>query len=776
MNVNIELEHIFKEAITKGINLFSGSGFSVHAKDGNNRQLPTSDQLKKELITEFSRQDIDSLSIDKISTILKSTRLDDFNRYIKSRFLVASFDSLYDSLNKIKYNTILTTNVDNLLPKIFANNNNFYLNNVTKTGAVFAEKSAVNYIPLHGNVEDESPNFIFATTELASAFSSDRDKWHYLTNALQTSPTIFWGYRLEDAGVLEALYPQTINKRERKTAWVVLKDNDNATVEYFKALGLNIIVADTASLLNYIGSLSILPKQTKISFATKSLFPEFNIPGPTEVPSRPLIRFYTGEPPIWSDIFSGRIYKTMYYNKIENDILGGHNLIITSLPASGKTTLMMQLAVGVNYDGHKLVCKNMTVEKSDFVLRRLNGDKALIFIDDFANDLNAFNNLVGRQNIRLVGFERDYNYEIVSHKIDKRNCKRIDITILPDKDIQEIFNKIPIEVRTQALSQTGKEEMSPSLFELIQLNTTIPKLKDRFAEVIRQLESSKPILVDILVMLSYVHSCRTPASFDMLMSYLRNTTNDYKEIYQLLQELGQMVVDYGGGAIGIDDNQDYFIPRSTIIAEAVMSQVPSRILRRVINTFHNEISPYRIFRYDIFKMRAYDSGLMAHAFPDWEEGYKFYETAYYIDRSAYLRQQGALYLTKMQRYREAFIWIDEALIQTKHKVFSIRNSHAVILFKANIDKDASGAIVRETLDSSMKILSDCYDADQRKLYHALVFADQAIKYHDKFRDMRSVAYLQTSEKWLSEEEKKGFRRQAIQRLLRSINNILTTAL
>jgi len=470
-----------------------------------------------------------------------------------------------------------------------------------------------------------------------------------------------------------------------------------------------------------------------------------------------------------------RSHKTKYYYQLENDILGGSNLIVTGLPASGKTTLMMQLAAGVSFDGHKLVCQNITKEKADFIVRRLNGDKALVFIDDFANDLDAFNNLSKQKNIRLAGFERDYNYEIVSHKIDKRNYKRIDITTLDDKDIQEVFNRIPIEVRNGTLSQPQEDEMSPSLFELIQMNTTIPKLKDRFAEVIRQLESSKPILVDILVMLSYVHSCRTPVSFDMLMSFLRDTTSDYKEIYQLLQELGQMVADYGGTAIEINDNQDYFMPRSTLIAEAIMGQVPSRILRRVIKTFHNEVSPYRIFRYDIFRMKAYDSGLMAHAFPEWQEGYKFYETVYYyIDHSAYSRQQGALYLAKMQQYREAFIWIDEALIRTKHKVFSIRNSHAIILFKANIDKEGSNPTVRETLDHSMKILSECYDADQRKLYHALVFGDQAIKYYVKFRDNKSQEYLQTSLKWLTEEESKGFRRQAIQRLLKETKRLLVS--
>lgn len=773
--MKIELEHLFKESLAKGINLFVGSGFSVLAQDSRKINLPVSESLKTELLKEFSCPNLSSLSLDKVATVLKAKHLDGFNAYVKSRFTVESFDGLYLALNKVRYATIFTTNVDNLLLKLFADNDNFYLNNITKTGPVFAEKAGINYIPLHGCVEDELSNFIFATTEIASAFSSDRDKWHYLTQAFQSAPTIFWGYSLADAGILEALYPQTINKRERKTAWIVLQNSDTAGIEYFRALGLNVIISNTKELLQYIASLEDLREPAaKLTFSTKSIFPEYAIPSPTQVPSRPLVKFYTGEPPIWSDVFSARIHKTKYYFQAENEISGGHNLIVTGIPASGKTTLMMQLAAGVNFNGHKLVCQNLTKEKATFIVRILKGENALIFLDNFVNDISVFNYLYQQKNIRLVGFERDYNYEIVSHKVDKK-CRRIDITSLDDRDIQEIFNKIPVEVRTGELFKSKEDEMTPSLFELIQMNTTLPRLKERFAEVIRNLDASKPVLVDILVMFAYVYSCRTFVSFEMLMSFLRNTTGDYREIYQLLQELGLMISDCGASMVETNDTQDYFMPRSTLISEVIMEQAPSRIVKRVITTFHNEVSPYRVFRYDVFKMKAYDSGLMAHAFPEWEEGYKFYDEAYSVDHSAYLRQQGALYLAKMRHYQEAFRWIDEALIQSKHKVFSIRNSHAVILFKANIDKEANDPVVKETLDHSMKILSECYHVDQRKLYHALVFADQAVKYYAKFPDETARGYLQTARAWLVEEDKKGYRKSSILRLLKSVDRTLSVA-
>jgi hypothetical protein len=84
---------------------------------------------------------------------------------------------------------------------------------------------------------------------LASAFSSDPDKWHVLTGRLQKFPTVFCGYSLNDAGVLQALSPETVNERPHQDKWIVLRDADDAAESYFTALGFNIIIGGTVELL-----------------------------------------------------------------------------------------------------------------------------------------------------------------------------------------------------------------------------------------------------------------------------------------------------------------------------------------------------------------------------------------------------------------------------------------------------------------------------------------------------------------------------------------------
>ena len=70
------------------------------------------------------------------------------------------------------------------------------------------------------------------------------DRWYKLTQQLQGFPTLFWGYNVGDADVLQALNPDTINQRTQEEKWIILRNTDEATQEYFRALGFSLIIAN----------------------------------------------------------------------------------------------------------------------------------------------------------------------------------------------------------------------------------------------------------------------------------------------------------------------------------------------------------------------------------------------------------------------------------------------------------------------------------------------------------------------------------------------------
>lgn len=758
--MQVESENLFRDALRSGINLFLGAGFSLLAKDKDGTALPLGSQLATELAREFDLTDTNALSLPQICTIIERSQKDRLRSYLKKRLTVGDFDPSYRGLQRLNVNTIFTTNIDDLIFRIYADSVTHYLNDLDVRGASYSDRSAIDVVTLSGSILDDSRPFSFSSLDLAAAFRDDPDRWHLLTSRLQANPTLFWGYSMGDAATLEALNPATVRGRRLRDRWIILPATaDRGTLEYFRALGFQLVLADTAEFLEYIAGLNTLaddqvgvPKGRR---TTRELFPTEAIPDIANVPVRPLAEFFLGAPPSWRDVFANRIPQTSHLRRIRDSIHSRRHTLVIGIPASGKTTLLMQAAHEANYSGHKLVCSGPTVEKARLILKRLRGERALIFVDHFADDAEAFNLLSSSPNVLLVGCDRDYSFEIVSHILNRRSFNIMDVTDINDADFQEIMSHIPPN-----LSRAPNEDVGPrarrrsvSLFELVETHLVQAKLSRRFASVLRQLKDEDQRLADFLLVCAYVHSCRTPISMDMLLAFFRDQVDAHEDIYELRRRVGALVADYVGRELD-DGEQDYYQPRSTIVAEAIVDQgASSKALKPVIRQFHMKVSPARIHKYDVFKRRAYDAWLMRRVFDDWREGQEFYEQVYVRDENPFVLQQEALYLMRKRQFSKAFDCIDDAVIQTGGRNPSIRNSHAVILFQANIDQEETDGTVQRTLEQSMQILAEVYRYDRRKAYHANTFADQALRYWGRYGDSQAYEYMIRAREWLKDQIK-----------------------
>lgn len=107
---------------------------------------------------------------------------------------------------------------------------------------------------------------------------------------------------------------------------------------------------------------------------------------------------------------------------------------------------------------------------------------------------------------------------------------------------------------------------------------------------------------------------------------------------------------------------------------------------------------------------------------------------------------------------------------TNNKQFSIRNSHAIILFDANYDIDSLEA--EKQLDQSMDILSQCVNSDLRRTFHAITYADQAVKYYHKYGTEKAISYLKQAQSWLNSEREEHKWDRDIRKRLISIEDIL----
>lgn len=316
--MKIENENTFKSHLQKGINLFLGAGFSVEAKgtyEGKPKAMPVGDGLRKEILKTFGRDENSRMLLPQLYQIISTTQRDALNEFLRNRFKVVEFSELYGNLERINLKAIFTTNIDDLVFKIFEESKKYYINDISLRGPSIAGSSAIDYIALHGSViHAPSEGLDFSPVEIASSFERDKDKWFGYIGRVQQTPTLYWGYSMADAGVLQALAKETTNGRERAPAWVTLSGEDDEAIEYYSSLGFQIIIAETNDLLKYIGQIKVEKTAGSPKRLLDKRFSEFLIPPVTKVPVRTLTEFYLGAEPIWYDIFLGGLHKTKHFS------------------------------------------------------------------------------------------------------------------------------------------------------------------------------------------------------------------------------------------------------------------------------------------------------------------------------------------------------------------------------------------------------------------------------------------------------------------------------
>lgn len=750
--MRIEEEATLKSVLKSGVSLFLGAGFSVLSKDIDKINLPVGNKLLEELNEKFN-YNFNNLS-KLCTTLYASQRRDSYINYLTRRFSVDYYDELYNSLLKINLNNIYTTNIDNLVPLIWNKNENIdsYLNNTALNGES-KENMAVNYYPLHGCVDNGNNEYIFSDKDISTAYMSSHGGWRSFEKTVSKEPVIFWGYSFADSDIIQSMYGNLGNQvNDNSKKWIILKSNDDSMIEYFKALNFSIIEADTKEFLEYISNIHLGEEQ--INNKKHNISKEFLVPMPNtkDVPVYPISNFFCGDIPRWSYIYSKQLIRTHHFKNIENMINDGNNLIVIGIPASGKSTLMEQLAVSIETSKIKTIMLAPTLEKAIMFKKQIKDQQVLLFVDDCLSDYRALIKLQ-QPNIQIVGFERDGKYESVVHRLNESCFKHIkyEVSEIDKNDIVRLVDTIPRDMYTGVLKESLADN---TIFEVIRAHSKKKNIEDEFANRLASMYEKDSDATELFLLISYVHSCGVPVSYDMIYSYF-NAVN-YEEVYKLINNLGKMVRLLDNESYLLNDlkftNQDYYNCRTRYIAELMITKIQEiELMKKVFWKFIQEVPKYKICRYDIFKRKAFDADLLNRFFKNYNEGIKFYEQCLLLDTSSFMYQQMALYASRKNMYNDAFMYIDKAKNFTKKNIFSIENTHAIILFRANINKESSDSSVIDTLHNSMEILQNCYKKDRRKSYHAIVFGEQIKWLYEKYGYGEVEPYVSTAITWLDKE-------------------------
>lgn len=745
--ISIQNEELFKQSLSKGINLLTGAGFSVLAKNRTEESLPLVPGLVGKICSEYDLKKYSNRGLSWLSKQIKRNKAQEYNLFLKSLYSVENYDQRYECLSKINIKNILTTNIDNLAEKIFDNIDRQYLNDTKLHGVL--DSSEINLYKLHGSVTySYKEEMLFSTDELSGAFLRDNSFWSAAQIKHHSFPTLFWGINVNDPNIIDLINKKNFGGRPSANNWILIlpeKDFD-IDAETYQEDGYFIIRGKTDELLNYICEIDLEEREGKSEkiYTTSHYFEEHQIDNilTKKHPARPIRLFYQGDDPRWSDIIEEKLYRLSFFNEIKNDILSKNHVHITGIHGSGKTTLLMQLAASKEIPGNKFYFEHITTDQAKkFISEFSNKENIIIFLDNLSANLDAFDLLKEMVNVKIISAERDIvSFNIRVLECSSKNTSVIDISDISSGEIKQIchhMNKPP---------QTFRYEKT-SLFEIVSKLWFNTEAQKRIKQVVNNLPEG---LLEFYTINAYARFSGIACSMDMLFSYYMDDEDiGYKEIFQYVDQLRSAIDEDNYYK---DEAQDYFTLRSKIFSEMSIKVIKPAVLGHVISKFHRNIHQSLIHNFKIFRRKAWDADITILAFPNKEKGIQFYEEQLKNYDDPFIKHQYSLYLYRNNLIDNAWRIIEEASNDTNGRVFSINNTHAMFLFERNIDREEDEhGTVDEMLRKSFDELEKCLLKDASKSFHAITYAKHAKRYHKRYSNDNSISFLLKSIKFVNQE-------------------------
>lgn len=682
-----------------GMNLYLGAGFSVYADNEAGEKLPLGNEINKHLIDVFGLKTNREYTLSKSCQKIKKDNKDALERLLKETYRVKSFDKMYTGLCRLPIKNIITLNIDNLVERIYEDESSTKIiadNNIT---GPLEKNNVVNLYKLHGSVTyPMGSDMSFTDKELTDLFVREPGLFNTVSLKLSSAPTLFWGTSFGDNDSLELICHSEIYSKSATPKWIVVYPLDNVedTIEDLEDLGFNIVVADTKELMEYLCSLSFAASTKVKKYVYREYrenFPANFICNELEHSSvrRPVMDFFSGAEPVISDILSSNVKRTSYFNQILQTIFSKRVTLITGIPGCGKSTLLMQLAFGKEIDGRKFWFNSIIKQEAEKLVKLVKDDKNVtVFLDNLYSNVDAFEVLKGSSNIKLVLAERALNYEYVKRFLSISSDAIVDVSNLAASDIQNICLSMN-KSSSDAIALMEKNE-NISLLEIVFFASTNAQIKERISGYIKDLaefkdEKLKIDLLELYTLVNYTSSCGIPATMDMLYFYFGDLIENYEDIIYALKKMNKIIVETTDEELKIDESQDYLIMRSKLFAEKSIFLIPPEIFAHVLEKFLDKVSPHAIYRYDIFKRKAYDADFTRRAFSK-TRGIQFYEKLLLQNSNPYVRHQYSIFLQRKGDINLAWEQIDRAHTECQKKIFSIANTHAIIMFEKNMAVEA----------------------------------------------------------------------------------------
>ena len=754
MIVEIDNESLFKKYLNSGIHLFTGAGFSV-LPDKNGEILPDASGLAEELKNRYPDL-LEGMGNDLtiLSALIPEQEL---QQYLRERFKVSSCNDRYFLLNRLNIKSYITTNIDNIIYHAVSEGNRYYLYNINQYGSARGKQAELEYIPLHGEVMNNTSKLYFQKFDLAVVDRINQDLFRRAESLMLGKPVLFWGYSFNDSGVLKTV--RNLIKHDSYDIWVQCRNTDKQTITLFRRLGCNIIVADTDELFDWIErNIKNLEEVSLYSYndSIRSNLSEYLIPSIKNVPAIPSEDYIARGNTQWYSVITKAAIETTYVNRVLDAAVKSKNTIIVGTDFSGKTTILMQCALKFG-NGLKLFVDYLSKEQAEFIVRTLRKDSVInskansdgyevtVFVDNCSSDIEAYAILANAEEIQTIAAAPDYSFEAAKHILPINSYLPVYINDMDVDEAKRFYEKLPDNLRNPKFSYKDVNDPKErySMLEMVLKNVKGALKKEHVKEILKRVKIENKEAFDVIALASYLSANDSALSTDILFSYFDLCS--YEEVKQLVEIASGYLRE--ANTILVLEDQDYYQLRSGIFLHYACKILEEDAGLRVefadvVSRFVLNVPSIKICNYSAFRRKAFDARFFYRLFKNRAE--ELYSYLFDYEGNPYTLQQWALCLSKLKRYKRAFVMIDKALSYNKNN-FSMKNSKAIILFEANMNDESKEAL--NQMHMAMALLEECYRDDKRKVYHAIEYARFAVYLYDNFSDEE---YINQGKRWLQE--------------------------
>ena len=383
--------------------LFLGAGFSLEGKNKYG-EMPKGDTLKQEIYDKFVKSNLDSEEQEEVYEYNLSVMCGIVNEHLNKGYELKAF--LIDRLKNVEpaefhmllpeypWKRIYTVNIDDLVENIYEKvGKDILVQNKKREKDDYNKLEKIEYIKLHGCVNEPDEDFIFSEQEYADLISSQMNfKLNNLVLDIQKEYFIFVGASLEERDIEYYIrqYEKAGYIKKGKIFFINPEISLRARVR-IESFGGKIIEWKTKDFLEFVKKLNYKPDQyeklkCRMNYAGIFFYHDLISAFTEDVYES---RLYEGYNSTWTDVVNGWLFEVPVINLIKNKIKkeiygqdGGHCIAIYGRSFVGKDCILKLLAPFLNDLGYQVLVNNGNILDENlieqFVLQDVNKRYAIL--------------------------------------------------------------------------------------------------------------------------------------------------------------------------------------------------------------------------------------------------------------------------------------------------------------------------------------------------------------------------------------------------------------